>query len=245
MQPSVAEMPDVPVSANPGIGTNPDKERPRPQTVSVPDKIPPTPEKRLEDLRIRAGYVTRLDALQAINRGIKNRHERIAESTYHQHESGIRRITIQAADKYAQHFGVQPAYILYGDTTKYRVRVRGVVGADGIVLKPDATTETVIAPPRETGGGISALRVSDRKLFPMYQEGDTLYYNEETLKAVISPKSVAGRKCIVRTTSAICVAYIASIEDNGRASLLLPSGKERKNVALQGAAPILWTRHPD
>ena len=74
-------MPDVPIQANPGLNPNPDKEPLRPQTVSVPDKIPPTPEERLEDLRKRAGYETRLDALQAINRGIKNRHERIAEST--------------------------------------------------------------------------------------------------------------------------------------------------------------------
>ena len=246
MRHSGAGMDDSLARANPGpprAGQSAGKRLAH--AVSVPEKVPPTAGERLTDIRIRAGYGSREKAWRAINKGMKEEEIRRTLILYHQHENGLRTITIEAAAKYAQHFGVQPNDILYGDASRFRLRVVGIVGADGIVLKARAT-QTVVAPPIETGmaGGFSALVIEDRKLIPMCYPGDAVYFHKATFRGPVDPRVIAGRKCIIQTQAGSTVlAFVEEITPDGKANLRLPSGKERKNVPLLHAAPIVWTRH--
>lgn len=60
---------------------------------------------RLRQARIAAGYESATAAAQAMN---------VPAPTYSAHENGSRGITTNASRKYAKHFKVDPAWLLYG-----------------------------------------------------------------------------------------------------------------------------------
>lgn len=223
-------------------GAQPVREKRAAQSAPEP-KVPKEPGQRLADLRIKAGYKTREEAQKAINKKIRDESEKISLSLYHQHESGIRTITIAAATKYEQHFGVPEGYILYGGTKRFRARVHGTVGADGIVLnKAKITTEVDVA--LETDG-ITICRVEGKKLSPMFQNGDIFAFSEAAFSAPVDRKAIVGRRCIIQTgAGSEVVAIVVSMTTDGKATLYMPSGRERSGVTVVRAAPILWTKHP-
>lgn len=64
-----------------------------------------TPNQRLKDARIKAGYSSAAEAARAMS---------LSVGTYAGHENGSRGILPDAAEQYARKFGVTPEWILFG-----------------------------------------------------------------------------------------------------------------------------------
>jgi hypothetical protein len=92
--------------------------------MSALDDVHRAAAARLVRLRLAAGYRTAVDAAAQIGAN---------KTTYLQHESGVRPLTIRAALVYAAFYDVRPGWLLFGETRpvidptfgEYRVIVIG------------------------------------------------------------------------------------------------------------------------
>jgi hypothetical protein len=207
----------------------------RPRTT----KWVPTPQgDRLRAARIKAGYRTAEEAVEALRRAKID----INLSTYYQHESGRRPLTAESVQKFATHYGVTVEHLLYGRQQTIRVAVQGTIGADGIVtLHADEDVEDTIELPAFVGDSLVFIRAKGRDLPPGYNDGDLVGYDKEIFSAAIDPSAIRGRDCIVKDGSGtISVATVVSCRKTGAAIIRRPSGNHQ--VILVQAAPIAWVK---
>lgn len=198
--------------------------------------------RRLKAARIQARYKT----VEELARAMK-----VVPTTLYQHESGTRPLTVKAAEMYAPYLGVSSAYLLVGETGEVpHVPVKGVVGADGIVLKTRAnTTEKIAAPPKEDAARLAAFRINDERLWPTYHIGDHIFYDEAVFADRPDARIIDKHECIVQPSTGKADVFIVNIvkHSDGVSGFLIANLQRHKGAPVSGAsirhaAPVLWVK---
>lgn len=126
---------------------------------------------RLRETRRASGYASATAAAKAFGWGV---------STYTHHENGTRRLTSEAAERYARAFAISLDWLLTGRGaakagTLPQARLVGHIGAGGEVFDPETDDYEMIdalpgAPP-----GTEALIVKNGSMRPVYRDGDVIF----------------------------------------------------------------------
>jgi len=207
-------------------------------------RVPATPGARLKEARIKAGYQTVEDAAIAIGVAYRDsRGELRGYATYAQHESGHRSISPRSAESYARHFHTDASYLLYGTVTgATRIPVRGVIGAEGKVLKARAGESIEAPPPEGRETKLASFRIADPSLRPFFGVGDVVVYDEAIFAKPLDLSMVDGVECLVQLASGTIGVFIVDAQRNGAVILHPHKGAVIRNAAVQRASPVQWIR---
>lgn len=149
-----------------------------------------TPADRLSALRKRR-YSTAAAAADALGK---------ANSTYTQHENGLREISRNAAIEYARFFGTTVDYILRGKGQQtagksFTLPMLGKVGAGAVV---DLVAEEVPGAPldevRISFDGDFVLEITGDSMWPRFMPGERIVVEGQP----VNPESLVGRYAVVQ-----------------------------------------------
>lgn len=144
-----------------------------------------------------------------------------------------------------------PEYLLFGETgqgiaPRPPVAVTGILQrADEVQDVPYRANRTVPAPP--AGGGpddelpsaTGAVAVRGNGMWPVYRDGDVLYYAETGQR----PEQLVGNECVVRLENGTrLLRRLMPGPAPGLFTLAAYNGPELVGAAVTWAAPILWIR---
>lgn len=195
--------------------------------MSTPDDAP----SRLRLARERAGHRSATRAAEALG---------VVVTTYRTHENGDRTISAECALRYAEAFGVSPAWILYGTeapSPARRIPVSGMVVSGAEVQMRTTDMQTVEAPPGLSRNAI-ALRVQGDALYPRYSDGDVLIYESR-----VGYEDAVGRECIVKIhgSGEILVRRVGPVARGGEVVLEAPNAAPLTR-RVDWYSPVAWVR---
>lgn len=195
---------------------------------------------RLRQARMQAGFKNAAEFA---------RHARISQITYRAHENGQRGIPVQTAKDYAKRLNCSAAWLLTGegpDEGPSAIPLVGYVGAGHQIHPMDdfalgAGLDIVDSPPTygEPAPAV-AVEVRGDSMFPVYREGDQIYYSRERdfqIEEMINRESVvqlADGRTLLKT--------IRRGPTPGRYSLDSYNASPIEDVEIRWAAPIIWIR---
>lgn len=199
-----------------------------------------TPNERLKDARVRAGYRSARDAALQLGFNV---------NTYGGHETGTRGITLTTAQKYALAFGVSASWILTGETDARgaigpdRLPVVGYVGAGELVFSIDdhekgGGLDYVDAPPGCKPGSVAILVRGD-SMSPAYLDGDCLIYSERT-EAV--DELVGGERVVWLEDGRVLVKRLLPGTRPGHYTLISHNAEPIGDARVIYAAKIEWVK---
>ena len=194
------------------------------------------PNDRLRKRREKAGYKTANDAARAFGWN---------ENTYKSHESGIRGLKRSVATRYAKAFRTTAGYLLtgQGDPTRRTVPVVGYVGA-GAEIYPfdDPASHGIdeVEAPQDVDENTVAVIVRGDSMFPVYKDGDTIYYRRGY--DFIEDECI-GQECIVQIKDGpIFIKTIIRGSAKNLHTLTSYNAPPRENVQIAWAAPVGWVQ---
>lgn len=185
-------------------------------------------------LREMNGYESANDAARAIGRNI---------TTYAHHENGRRNVDATSAVEYAQFFGISPSLLLFGEVPsifRERIDVVGILdkNAQVIAMPHDAiVARKVAAPPILFSHPLHAVAVVNNDLYPMYREGDVIYFQPG-----LSPGGQSGKECVVQTRDETLMIRFVTEQPNGLYTLTAHDKPPLPNQDLIHASPVLWVQ---
>lgn len=186
---------------------------------------------RLQLARERAGFATAAEAARRFG---------WVESTYRAAENGSRPPTRTKAIVYARSFRVSPEWLLLGigDAERGPVPVVGYVGAGAEVFAiDDGGSLDEIEPPPGIGPNAVAVIVRGNSMYPRYQEGDILIYDEHCTLA-----QADGEECVVSLIDGR--KYVKIIRADGELLATLESWNHPpiRSVQVEWVARIKWVK---
>jgi hypothetical protein len=194
-----------------------------------------TPAERLRRAREAAGYATALEGAE---------HAGVKYYTYAQHENGIRGIPADRAARYADAFGVEPQWILYGrapGAVRRLIPVVGYVGASTEFFGFDdhalgAGLDQIEAPPGAPEQAVAVIVRGDSG-YPAIRDGMVLVYWDK----YENPTALVGEDCFVRLKDGRTLVKI--LERGARDGLwtlasINASTPPIRDVQIEWAAPI-------
>lgn len=190
---------------------------------------------RLRQARLRAGYAKAVDFARAAD---------INEVTYRAHEGGQRGIPLAAAKLYADRLGCAVDWLLTGEGDA-NVPLVGYVGAGHQIHPIDdfalgGEPETVDGPPAGTDGDVAAVEVRGDSMYPVYRQGDLIYYHRRPETDI---DSLIGRECVVHLADGrTLVKMIKQSGMPGRYDLDSYNASPINDVEIRWAAPIAWVK---
>jgi transcriptional regulator with XRE-family HTH domain len=197
--------------------------------------VDPAIGRRLVELRNAKGIDTTKDAARQM--GAKY-------DTYLQHETGRRPPSRAMQQKYAKFYGVEAAYIMYGDpetnSPETLIEVVGVLSHNGrIVAMPKGSTlpRYVPAPSDNKNHDLLAILVVDNEMFPTFCVGDIIYYSKSSEDSKVA--ALAGRRCVVEMADGEKLIRFVTLQPDGLFTLVSYGGQMLANVALVACDPIV------
>lgn len=209
-----------------GIGLSMTAQRTRSRAGRPESPVDPkTPGGRLRELRNLAGMSQ--DDL-AVVLGVT----RPQVSKYEKGTDEMRDYVIERA---ADHFGVTPTYIRYGNADSRMARVVGRVGAGGHVEAIEQPPYRHVEVPASWPDAI-ALEIVGTSCWPMYENGDDIVVRGER-RLVID--EVLGRMCVVETADGLgMVKRVRRGATPGLFTLESPNAPSIEDVPLASARPV-------
>lgn len=102
---------------------------------------------------------------------------------------------------------------------------------------PGAGLDEIEAPPGAAPGAVG-VRVRGDSMYPVYSEGDLLFYAEQR-----NPAELIGRECVVRLADGrLFIKIIRRGATPGRYSLHAHNAPPLDDVEIDWAAPVQWIR---
>ena len=189
-----------------------------------------TPADRLRQLREKRGYGSASAAAEAIGK---------ANSTYTQHENGIREISRKAALDYAAFFGTTVDFILRGKPQKkpgarFVLPILGRVGAGAVV---DLLSDEVPGAPHDEIDvdfeGDFVLEVIGDSMWPRLLPGERIVVHGQTA----NPSTLIGHYAVVQVEDdgRRLVKRLLRGDRPGTVNLWSHNGEEMKNVRILAA----------
>lgn len=189
---------------------------------------------RLQQARKRAGYETPAEASRALG---SNR------ITYYQHESGIRGLTRKSAERYAQFFRVDLAWLLTGKGRPERkgsFPLLGYVGAGAEIFPIDDHAKGAgldYIDPQTIPADAVALIIRGESMYP-FEDGWKIVYRREQDGV---PANCVNRLCVVQVSNdgPMLIKKVRRGSEPGRYTLESWNAPARENEQLEWAAPVL------
>ena len=157
-------------------------------------------------------------------------------------ERGTRPLSLDAVFQFAEFFGCRAVEILSESPVVATAPLVGYVGA-GAMYYPDPEhgawqeIEQVEAPPSGRPG-VVAVRVRGDALYPVYQEGDLLYFRREPQVPI---ERCLGKDCIVQIGDGS--THVRRVEEEPEGYRLEAYSRPPiRTIKIVWAAPILWVR---
>lgn len=194
------------------------------------------PHERLEWAREQAGFDNPREAARNFSWN---------ENTYKSHENGLRGFRYDSARRYGRAFKVSPAWLMTGEGApdKITVPVVAYVGAGAEIYSIDdhekgAGIDEVEAPPGVTSG-VVAVRVLGDSMYPVYRDGDKLFYDRQSGDVA----ECVGRECVVKLQDGRAFVKIVQRSGaNGAVNLISHNAPPIENVEPEWIAPIVWIK---
>lgn len=149
---------------------------------------------RLKHARILAGFETAAAAARRYH---------WPEPTYSAHENATRGFPLDKAQAYASAFAVNLEWLITGKggpKAGEKVAMVGYVGGGQKIISIDdhekgAGLDFVEAPPGVRGSGLCAVKVRGSSMYPVYHDGDVIFYGDHQ-----NPDEIIGKEVIVKTS---------------------------------------------
>lgn len=138
-------------------------------------------------------------------------------------------------ERAAQHYGVTPAFLRYGDTDNRMAKVVGRVGAGGHVEAIEQPPWRYVEVPASWRDAI-ALEVSGTSCWPIYDDGDDIVIRGE--RRLIA-EEIIGRMCVVETVDGLgLVKRVRKGTQEGLFTLESPNAPPIEDVQLASGRPV-------
>lgn len=172
----------------------------------------------------------------------------VTQPTVHRWEKGFYDPDEDTLKRLARLTNLPPAYFRYGDQAmaaeQRSVNAVGYVGAGAEIYPFDdhalgAGLESVDVPPGETLTTVAVIVRGD-SMYPVYQDGDVIYYSRE---AGIDEASLIGRECVVRVEGGkMLLKRLMRGSQRGRYTLISYNAPPIDDVRLEWASPVRWVK---
>jgi phage repressor protein C with HTH and peptisase S24 domain len=170
----------------------------------------------------------------------------VTQPTVHRWEKGFYDPDESALQRLSAMTDLPPAYFRYGEQavaqTRRAVTVIGHVGTDGQVSLDDSKSggaPTIDAPASEALSAV-AIVVRGDSLYPVYQDGDVIFYG---LEASNDEAAFLGRECVVKISKGpTLLKRVMRGSERGSYLLLSHNGSPVDNARLDWAAPVRWIK---
>ncbi|MGE0151799.1 MAG: helix-turn-helix domain-containing protein [Reyranellaceae bacterium] len=169
---------------------------------------------------------------------------KVTQPTVHRWEKGFYDPDEAALQYLSELSGMPPAYFRYGEDavaqTPRTVAVVGYIGPGAQIGADEKSRgEAVEAPVGDTLSA-RALVVRGDSLYPVYQDGDVLFYARKGLEA---EAEYLGRECVVKIAKGPTVLKrVMRCSERGSYLLLSYHASPMDNVRLEWAGPVLWIK---
>lgn len=168
----------------------------------------------------------------------------VTQPTVHRWEKGFYDPDETALQMLSQMTDLPPAYFRYGENAVGRVaravKVVGTVGAGAQINAEDKTHNghAVEAPLDESLNAV-ALIVRGDSLYPVYQDGDVIFYAQEGSEEA----DYLGRECVVKVARGpTLLKRVMRGSERGSFLLLSYNASPMDNVRLDWASPVRWIK---
>lgn len=196
-----------------------------------------TASERLKSARETAGFETASAAATRYG---------WAQPTYLAHENGSRGYPKAKAEVYAKAFRVNIAWLISGRGQMKdgrTVPLVGIVGAGGSIIPVDDHAKgqglADVEAPQDAGENTVAVQVRGDSMYPAYEDGDLLYYDQQPT----IPDAPPAKACIVKLIDGRCmVKLVRNGSKKGRFTLLSHNAEPITDVELEWIARIKWVK---
>lgn len=194
-----------------------------------------TPSERLRLARKTAGFESATDAVNRFG---------WTQQTYLAHENGSRGYRLPTAQEYARAFRVSLEWLISGKGEMKggkTVPLMGIVSAGGHIMPADDSPnglEQVDAPP-EMGPSTVAAQVRGDSMYPAFDDGDLIYYDQ--IQAM--PEILPNKACIARLADGRCMLkLVRKGSRKGLYTLHSHNAPPIEDVRLEWVAKIKWVK---
>jgi transcriptional regulator with XRE-family HTH domain len=138
-------------------------------------------------------------------------------------------------ERAAQHFGVTPAFIRYGDTSSRMAEIVGVVGAGARIVAEHLEQKRYVEVPASWTDAI-ALDIEGLSCYPIYDDGDYLVIRGDRR---LDEGEILGRMCVVETSDGIgLVKRVRRGSLPGLFNLESPNAPTLEDISVVSARPV-------
>lgn len=166
------------------------------------------------------------------------------QQTYLAHENGSRGYPKGKAETYAKAFRVSLEWLISGKGEMKggkTVPLMGIVGAGGHIMPADDSPnglEQVDAPP-EMGPATVAVQVKGDSMYPAFDDGDLIYYDQ--IQAM--PEILPNKACIAQLADGRCMLkLVRKGSRKGLYTLHSHNAPPIEDVRLEWVAKIKWVK---
>lgn len=170
----------------------------------------------------------------------------VTQPTVHRWEKGFYDPDEKALQRLAALTQLSPAYFRYGEVTDTGVHAAPLLGcvAGGAQiqlygeLQPDRPVDKIEAPAGVAG--TVALRIEGDGLYPVYQNGDVIFY----VRDLAMPESeFLARECVVKLADGpMLLRRVMRDSQRGRYTLVSHHAPPMNSVKIDWASPVRWVR---
>lgn len=159
----------------------------------------------------------------------------ISRTQVSKYETGGHPLPDYIVERAAQHYGVTPAFIRYGDTDSRMAKVVGRVGAGGHVEAIEQPPWRYVEVPASWRDAI-ALEVSGTSCWPIYDDGDDIVVRGE--RRLVEDELI-GKMCVVETVDGLgLVKRVRRGTRPGLFTLESPNAPPIEDVKLASGRPV-------